>query len=86
MRLLIEIGLELKEAKTYDALGCKDFCRIDLMYKDGIPYVLELTPTPGIDPSYWFPRSAYAAGMTYSELLDKIINYAAKRYGIKEVK
>ena len=55
-----------------------------MIYRNGVPYILELNPTPGIDPSYWFPRSAYAAGMTYSELLDKIIRFAAKRYGIKK--
>ncbi|MBI2107107.1 ATP-grasp domain-containing protein [Candidatus Woesearchaeota archaeon] len=80
-----ELANKLNEIvlRTYDALNCKDFCRIDMIYRNGVPYILELNPTPGIDPSYWFPRSAYAAGMTYSELLDKIIHSAIKRYGIK---
>jgi len=69
---------------AYNALNCKDFCRIDMIYRNGVPYILELNPTPGIDPTYWFPRSAYAAGMTYSQLLDKIITCAAKRQGRKQ--
>ena len=81
-----ELADKLNETvlKTYDVLNCKDFCRIDMIYRNGVPYILELNPTPGIDPSYWFPKSAYAAGMTYSELLDKIIHSAIKRYGIKK--
>lgn len=68
---------------AYRALDCKDFCRIDMIYRGGTPYILELNPTPGIDPTYWFPKSAYAAGMTYSQLLDKIIGVAAERYRLK---
>ena len=80
------LAKKLNEAviNAYNALNCKDFCRIDMIYKDGTPYVLELNPTPGIDPTYWFPKSAYAAGMTYSQLLDKIIQSGAKRYALKK--
>lgn len=81
-----EMAEKLRSAvlNAYRALDCKDFCRIDMIYKGGIPYILELNPTPGIDPTYWFPRSAYAAGMTYSQLLDKIISVAAERYKLKK--
>ena len=47
-----------------------------------VPQVLEINPIAGIDPSYWFPRSAQAAGMTYPELIGAIIDAARQRFGI----
>ena len=84
-----EISLALAEAiqvtalKAYRALECRDWCRIDMRVGgDQVPQVLELNPIAGIDSSYWFPRSAMAAGMTYPELIGAIIDAARQRYRI----
>ena len=69
--------------QAYRALGCRDWCRIDMRVgADQAPQVLELNPIAGIDASYWFPRSAMAAGMTYGELIGAIIDAARQRYRI----
>ena len=69
--------------KAYRALECRDWCRIDMRVgADQVPQVLELNPIAGIDSSYWFPRSAMAAGMTYAELIGVIIDAARQRYRI----
>ncbi|MBI2129880.1 D-alanine--D-alanine ligase [Candidatus Woesearchaeota archaeon] len=81
-----ELELKLKETalKAYRALRCRDWCRIDMrLDKKGKVNVLELNPIAGIDPSYWFPKAAKAAGLEYPLLIGKIIDYASERYGIK---
>ncbi|MDO8741167.1 MAG: D-alanine--D-alanine ligase [Candidatus Woesearchaeota archaeon] len=81
-----ELESRLKETalKAYRTLRCRDWCRIDMrLDKNGKVNVLELNPIAGIDPSYWFPRAAKAAGMEYHQLIGKIIDYASERYKIK---
>ncbi len=70
---------------AYRALDCRDWCRIDLrMTRDGdIPNVLELNPIAGIDPSYLLPRAAKAAGISYKRLINMILEFGAKRYGLR---
>ncbi len=82
----LELGLKETALKAYRALRCRDWCRIDVrLDKKGKANVLELNPIAGIDPSYWFPRAAKAAGLEYHQLIGKIINYASERYGIKKI-
>lgn len=70
---------------AYRALDCRDWCRIDLrMTRDGdISNVLELNPIAGIDPSYLLPRAAKAAGISYERLINMILEFGAKRYGLR---
>jgi D-alanine-D-alanine ligase len=64
-------------------LECRDWCRIDMRVGgDGQPQVLELNPIAGLDPSYWFPRSARAAGLEYPQLIHAMIEAACQRYGL----
>jgi D-alanine-D-alanine ligase len=66
---------------AYRALGCRDWCRMEMrLDRNGNPKVIELNPIAGIDPSYWLPRSARAAGMTYAQLVNSILDSAVERY------
>ena len=76
-------ALQKTALRAYHALECRDWCRVDMrLGADHVPQVLELNPIAGIDPSYWFPRSAQAAGMSYPELIGAIINAARQRWGL----
>ncbi|MBI3443277.1 D-alanine--D-alanine ligase, partial [Candidatus Woesebacteria bacterium] len=45
--------------------------------KDGkYPVVLEINTIPGLTPMSLVPKAAKAAGISYRELLNKIIHYA----------
>lgn len=57
----------------YSALKCSVYARIDMMIKDGIPYVMEVNTLPGMTKNSLLPKSASSAGITYTQLLDKII-------------
>ncbi|MGV8086017.1 MAG: D-alanine--D-alanine ligase family protein [Candidatus Woesearchaeota archaeon] len=73
--------------QVYDILGSRDYGRVDFrLSKEGVPYVLELNPNPGISPPTsledqpdFIPFAASKAGMTYNDLILKIFNEALER-------
>lgn len=66
--------------QVYRAVGCKGFGRVDLILKDNKdPIILEINTIPGLTPMSLVPKAAKAAGISYSELLDKIISYALEK-------
>ncbi|MNO14412.1 D-alanine--D-alanine ligase [compost metagenome] len=68
----------------YRALKCAVYARVDMLLKDGIPYVLEVNTLPGMTETSLLPRSALAAGYTFSGLLDEIISGSlAERQGLE---
>lgn len=84
---------ELKEdiedvvLRTCTTLRIKDWCRIDIRLDgNGRPNILEINPLPGILPNpednSCLPKAARAAGYTYSMLIHRVVEAAAKRYGL----
>ena len=57
----------------YRALKCSVYARVDMIIKDGIPYVMEVNTLPGMTKNSLLPKSAHAAGISYNKLLDMII-------------
>ncbi|MFH1878964.1 MAG: D-alanine--D-alanine ligase [Candidatus Omnitrophota bacterium] len=60
--------------KTAGVLGCSGYFRVDLREKNGKIYVLDINPNPDINRDSGFTRQAYAAGLTYEEMISRIIN------------
>lgn len=72
---------------AFHALGCLDVGRVDFRMKDGIPYVLEINPLPGLVPGFSdLPRVAEAGGVSYNELINLILECAFERYGLHNLK
>ncbi len=68
---------------AYKSIECRDLGRVDFRVDEtGKPYVLEINPLPNLSPSEVFPMCAKAAGMTYNQLINKILNYALERNGL----
>jgi D-alanine-D-alanine ligase len=69
---------------TYAALGCRDVARVDLRCDaSGEPNFLEVNPLPGLHPTYSdLPILAGRAGISYAELLGRIVEAAARRCGL----
>jgi len=67
--------------KTHQAVGCCGISRTDIrLGKDNIPYVLEINPLPGLNPTESnFPIMAYAAGMKYEDIIEAILMSASER-------
>lgn len=72
--------------KVYRLLGAADYARVDMRFKDGVPYVLELNPNPDIASDVpedtGFTRSAKAHGWEYEYLIQQVIKYALKRWKV----
>ncbi len=61
---------------AYKSLGCRGMSRVDMILaSDGI-YVLEVNTIPGMTPTSLLPQAAAAAGISFSKLLDMIIEFA----------
>ncbi|MGU8833520.1 D-alanine--D-alanine ligase (plasmid) [Clostridium perfringens] len=58
---------------TWDVLKCDVYARVDIIMKGDNINVLEVNTLPGMTPTSLFPKSANAAGMDMSDLLEKII-------------
>jgi len=58
----------------FKALKCSGYARMDLrLSPDNKPYFLELNALPGMTSHSLVPKAGKAAGMSFPELLDKII-------------
>ncbi len=89
-KLSRELENKIKETalKTFKALGCKDWSRIDIrLDKDNVPNVLEVNALPGFmkDPkeNSRLPKAAYAAGWSYEKLIGEVLKSAIERWKIK---
>ncbi|MGE7918228.1 D-alanine--D-alanine ligase [Viridibacillus sp. NPDC093762] len=63
---------------SYKLLKCSVYARIDMMIKNGVPYVLEVNTLPGMTKNSLLPKSAHSAGIPYHQLLDLIIKNSLK--------
>ena len=58
-------------------LGCRGMSRTDMIITpEGWIYTLEVNTIPGMTPTSLLPRSAEAAGYSFSSLLDRLITLA----------
>ncbi|WP_153980414.1 D-alanine--D-alanine ligase [Paenibacillus xylanilyticus] len=62
----------------YRVLKCSVYARVDMIIREGMPYVLEVNTLPGLTRNSLLPKSAAAAGISFSELLDTIIELSLK--------
>lgn len=70
--------VSLAAMTCYKSLKCSVYARIDMMIKDGIPYVMEVNTLPGMTKNSLLPKSAQGAGIPYHKLLDLIIEHSLK--------
>lgn len=59
--------------KVANITGCKSYFRIDLREKDGKLFVLDVNPNPDINSDSGFIRQAFAKGLTYEDVVQRII-------------
>jgi D-alanine-D-alanine ligase len=69
--------------KAFQSIGCRDLARVDFRVRDGIPVFLEINPLPGLSPTYGdLPILCGGAGMTYQDLMARVLDTAFGRYGL----
>jgi D-alanine-D-alanine ligase len=76
---LTELAQDLA-VRTYRLLGCSAFARVDLMLDAaGGLTVLEANPIPGLTDTSLLPQAAEAAGISFDELVGRILELALER-------
>lgn len=70
--------------EAYKALGCEGLSRCDFFVTKGDERVLlnEINTIPGQTPISMYPKLFEAAGVSYTELIDRLIGLALERGGI----
>ncbi|MFA5276119.1 MAG: ATP-grasp domain-containing protein [Candidatus Omnitrophota bacterium] len=70
---------------TYKAVDSRDFGRVDFrVAKNGKAYVLEINPLPSLSTEDVFMLISKTIGITYVQMIGKIINSALLRYNLKK--
>jgi D-alanine-D-alanine ligase len=68
---------------VYKAVDSLDFGRVDFRVdKSGNPFVLEINPLPSLSTEDVFMLISRVQGITYEQMIGKILNSALKRYGL----
>jgi D-alanine-D-alanine ligase len=83
----LQAKIESLIKSIYKVLRIRDWCRIDLrLDEQGEPQVIEINPLPGVlpnpDDNSCLPKAARAAGYTYNQLINRVVDAALARYGL----
>jgi D-alanine-D-alanine ligase len=64
---------------AFNSLGCENYGRVDFrLTKDFQCYCLEVNSLPGMTSTSLVPKMAKAVGISFEELIDRIIQFALK--------
>jgi D-alanine-D-alanine ligase len=64
---------------AFKAIGGRDFSRVDIIVRpNGEPVVLEVNTLPGMTETSSLPRAAAAAGISYPQLCQRMVDLALK--------
>jgi D-alanine-D-alanine ligase len=65
--------------KAHRLLGCRGMSRVDFFMEEDGPYVIEVNTIPGMTETSLLPQAAAEAGISFSELLTRLIEGALAR-------
>jgi D-alanine-D-alanine ligase len=68
--------------RTFRVLGLRDYGRVDLRVRDGIPYIVDVNSNPDITMEGGFARSARMAGYDYGQAIAHILELAYQRSAV----
>ena len=64
---------------AHQALFCRGYSRTDMILRDNEAYVLETNTIPGMTATSLFPQAAQKAGMSFSQVLDRLIELGLEK-------
>jgi D-alanine-D-alanine ligase len=69
-------NLEETALAAYRALGCSAYARVDTIFADDTPWVIDVKTIPGFTETSTFPLAAEAAGISFESLVETILEAA----------
>lgn len=72
--------IQTASLKAHTGLGCSGMSRSDFIFDGKKLYILEINTIPGMTQTSLLPQEANAAGVSFSEMLDRIILNALNRH------
>jgi D-alanine-D-alanine ligase len=68
--------------KAFEALHCQDFARVDLFLKNETDvFINEINTIPGFTNSSMYPMMWKERGVSFTELITRLVNLSVDRYG-----
>jgi D-alanine-D-alanine ligase len=65
---------------AFQIMGCRDYARVDMrLDRKNNPFVLEVNPNPHLSEGMGLMRSAETYGLSFSQTLRRIVEFALKR-------
>jgi D-alanine-D-alanine ligase len=81
---MLEIGdlamIQAECLRAYQAAGCRDCARLDLRFRDGKVYFIDINPNPDLEPDSTFAITAQSVGIEYGYMLARMIDFAKDRW------
>jgi D-alanine-D-alanine ligase len=79
-----EARIQAEALQAFKAIGGTGWGRVDfLMDEAGKHYFLEVNTSPGMTDHSLVPMAAKAAGITFADLVKRILTLAVKQHGVK---
>ena len=66
---------------SFRAMGLRDFGRVDIRFYNGVPFVIDVNELPDLSPDSGFWNSTRATGMSYPQMVQRILTLGMKREG-----
>lgn len=78
----VEDNMSELAVKAANSVGMKVYCRVDFMQDEKTQklYALEVNALPGMTPTSFLPQEAKAVGLSYDELIDRILKLSLEKY------
>jgi D-alanine-D-alanine ligase len=86
-KLPLEISERIRQLaiKTFSVLCCAGMARVDFFLRNGREIIVnELNTIPGFTRISMYPKLWEATGLSYSELIDKLIDLAIERFELEK--
>ena len=75
-------GLSGLALKAFGALGCRDYGRVDFVAdRTAGPHLLEVNTIPGFTSHSLLPKAAAKVGISFDQLVGRLLTLARERKG-----
>lgn len=76
----VSAAIQAAALAAFDSIGGRDYGRVDVMVREsGEPVVLEVNTLPGMTETSLLPKAAAAAGLSYAQLCQRMVDLALSR-------